>query len=205
LERSVGRIAPVEEGEVRGGETEVFEETSGWVTTAVAARTLRVTPRTVRIYIQQGRLEARSEGEGVRKSWLVSADSLRGLRERREASERGRRGVRSSYPAESTAEDLFLEIANRLEVRAAEAGGLRIRLEISERTRSILEEERRRLADDLERERERAERGEQALREAQQEVERLTADLGEARQEVLRLRAELEQGKGFFRRRRPGA
>lgn len=155
------------------------------------------------MYIDQGRLEARSEGEGVRKTWLVSADSLQALRDRREASERGRRGVRSSYPAESTAEDLFFEIANRLEVRAAEAGGLKIRLEISERTRSILEEERRRLADDQKRERERAERWEQELREAQQKVERLTAELGEARQEALQLRAELEQGKGFFRRRRP--
>jgi len=93
---------------------------------------------------------------------------------------------------------------NRLEVRAAEAGGLKIRLEISERTRSILEEERRRLADDLKRERERTERWEQEFREAQQRVERLTAELGEARQEALQLRAEVEQGKGFFRRRRSG-
>jgi hypothetical protein len=200
----VGRIPPVEESDVRGEETEVDEETSGWVTTSVAARALRVTPRTVRIYIEQGRLEARSEGEGVRKTWLVSAGSLRALRERREASERSRRGVRGSYPVESTAEDLFLEIANRLEVRAAEAGELRIRLEISERTRSILEEERQRMADDLKRERERAERGEQAVREARQEVERLTAELGETRQEAQQLRAELEQGMGFFRRRRPG-
>ena len=156
------------------------------------------------MYIDQGQLEASSEGEGVRKTWLVSAESLQALRDRREVSERGRRGVRSSYPAERTAEDLFLEIANRLEVRAAEAGGLKIRLEISERTRSILEEERRRLADDLKRERERVERWEQEFREAQQRVERLTAELGEARQEALQLRAELEQGKGFFRRRRSG-
>ena len=195
----------MDESDVRGEETEIIEETSGWVNTVVAARALRVTPRTVRIYIDQGRLEARSEGEGVRKTWLVSADSLQALRDRREVTERSRRGgVRSSYPAERTAEDLFLEIANRLEVRAAEAGGLKIRLEISERTRSILEEERRRLADDLKRERERTERWEQEFREAQQRVERLTAELGEARQEALQLRAEVEQGKGFFRRRRSG-
>jgi predicted RNase H-like nuclease (RuvC/YqgF family) len=156
------------------------------------------------MYIDQGQLDARSDGEGVRKTWLVSADSLQALRDRREASDRGRRGVRNSYPAESTAEDLFLEIANRLEVRAAEAGGLRIRLEIAERTRSILEEERRRLADDLKRERERAERWEQEVREAQQTIERLTAELGEARQEAQQLGAELDQGKGFFRRRGSG-
>jgi predicted RNase H-like nuclease (RuvC/YqgF family) len=194
----------MEESDVRGKETEVIGEASGWVTTAVAARALRVTPRTIRTYIDQGQLDARSDGEGVRKTWLVSADSLQALRDRREASDRGRRGVRSSYPAESNAEDLFLEIANRLEIRAAEAGELKIRLEISERTRNILEEERRRLADDLKREREKAERWEQEFLEAQQKVERLTAELGEARQEALQLRAEFEQGKGFFRWRRPG-
>ncbi len=156
------------------------------------------------MYIDQGRLEARSQGEGVRKTWLVFAESLQAVRDTRDASERGRRGVRSSYPAESSAEDLFFEIANRLEIRAAEAGGLRIRLEISERTRNILEEERQRLADDLKRERERAERWEQEFLGAQQKVEQLTAELGEARQEALQLRAELEQSKGFFRRRRAG-
>jgi len=190
----------VEESDVRGEETEVMEEASGWVTTAVAARALRVTPRTIRIYIDQGQLEAKSQGEGVRKTWFVSADSLHALRDRRDASERSRRGVRSSY----SAEDLFFEIANRLEIRAAEAGGLKIRLEISERTRNILEEERRRLADDLKRERERVERWEQEFREAQQKVERLTAELGEARQEAQHLSTELEKGRGFFRRRRPG-
>jgi chromosome segregation ATPase len=194
----------MEESDVRGEETEVVEETSGWVTTAVAARALRVTPRTIRMYIDQGRLEARSQGEGVRKTWLISADSLQAARDARDASERGRRGVRNSYPAERSAEDLFFEIANRLEIRAAEAGGLRIRLEISERTRNILEEERQRLADDLKRERERAERWEQEFLGAQQKVEQLTAELGEARQEALQLRAELEQSKGFFRRRRAG-
>ena len=156
------------------------------------------------MYIDQGKLEAKSKGEGVRKTWFVSADSLQALRDRRDASERSRRGLRSSYSAESSAEDLFLEIANRLEIRAAEAGGLKIRLEISERTRNILEEERRRLADDLKRERERVERWEQEFREAQQKVERLTAELGEARQEAQHLSTELEKGRGFFRRRRPG-
>ena len=192
------------EEDVRGEKAEVIEVGSGWVTTAVAARTLRVTPRTIRTYIDQGQLEARSQGEGVRKTWLVSAENLRVLKETRDASEGGRRGVRGSYAAESTAEDLFFEIANRLEVRAAEAGGLRIRLEIAERTRNILEEERRRLAEDLERERERVEGLEQEYREIQEEVGRLTAELEEARQEARQLRDELEQGKGFFRRRRPG-
>jgi chromosome segregation ATPase len=77
-------------------------------------------------------------------------------------------------------------------------------LEIAERTRDILEEECRRLADDLKRERERVEQLEQEYLAAQRETERLEAELGEARHEADQLRAELEQGKGFFRRRFSG-
>jgi chromosome segregation ATPase len=190
--------------EVRGEETEIAQEASGWVSTAVAARALRVTPRTIRTYIDQGRLEARGQGEGVRKSWLVSVGSLEAFRETRGPSERGRGSARSARPAESSAEDLFLEVTNRLEIRSAEVGELRVRLQIAERTRSILEEERRQLADVLKRERERAERLEQGYREVQGEIERLTAELGESRQEAQPLRDELEQSRGFFRRRRPG-
>lgn len=194
----------VEEGGIRGEETEVMQETSGWVTTTVAARALGVTPRMVRTYIEQGRLEARSQGEGVRRSWLVSAGSLQALREARDASGRGRRNNRGSYLAENAAEDLLLEITNRLEVRSAEVGGLRVRLEIAERAQNILKEERQRLAEDLKRERERAGQVEQESLAAQREAERLAAELEEARQEVQQLRAGLEQGRGFFRRRLSG-
>lgn len=194
----------VEESGIRGEEAEVMQETSGWVTTAVAARALGVTPRMVRTYIDQGRLEARSQGEGVRRSWLVSASSLRALREAREASGRSRRNARGSYSAESAAEDLFLEITNRLEVRSAEVGEFRVRLETAERTRNILEEERRRLAEDLKQERERVEQLEQEYLAAQGEAERLAAELEETRQEAQQLRAGLEQGRGFFRRRLSG-
>src|SRR5215204_6564982 len=55
---------------------------SGWVTTKVAAQALRVDPRTVRKYIQQGKLEAKVEGEGVEKAYLVSIDSVYALRGR---------------------------------------------------------------------------------------------------------------------------
>jgi hypothetical protein len=53
---------------------------SGWVATDVAARALRVSPRTIRRYIEQGKLEAKYHGEGVRREWLVSVDSLHALR-----------------------------------------------------------------------------------------------------------------------------
>ena len=38
---------------------------SGWVTTDLAAKAVRVSPRTIRRYIDQGKLEARLQGEGV--------------------------------------------------------------------------------------------------------------------------------------------
>ena len=176
----------MEERDVRGEETEVMQETSGWVPTAVAARALRVTPRSIRTYIDQGRLEARAQGEGVRKSWLVSVESVEALREEREGAERGRGSIR---PPEKAAEDLFLEVTNRLEIRSAEDGELRVRLQIAERTRGILEEGRWQLAEDLKRERERAERLEQGYREVREEVERLAAQLEESRQEAQQLRA----------------
>ena len=55
---------------------------SGWVTTKIAAQALRIDPRTVRKYIQQGKLEAKVEGEGVEKTYLVSIDSVYALRGR---------------------------------------------------------------------------------------------------------------------------
>src|SRR5215204_215470 len=80
---------------------------SGWVTTKVAAQALRVDPRTVRKYIQQGKLEAKVEGEGVEKAYLVSIDSVYALRGRTSdrtgpqagrARPRGPRFLRTSWP-----------------------------------------------------------------------------------------------------------
>jgi len=56
---------------------------SGFVTTKVAAQSLGVNPRTIRTYIERGDLEAKVEGEGIQKTYLVSIDSLYALRDRR--------------------------------------------------------------------------------------------------------------------------
>ena len=40
---------------------------SGWITTEVAAKAVRVSPRTIRRYIERGELEAKPQGEGVRR------------------------------------------------------------------------------------------------------------------------------------------
>src|SRR5918993_3057844 len=53
---------------------------TGWVTTDVAAKAVRVSPRTIRRYIDQGKLQAKPQGEGVRREWLVSVDRPHALR-----------------------------------------------------------------------------------------------------------------------------
>jgi hypothetical protein len=120
-----------------------LSSTSGWVTTDVAAKAVRVSPRTIRRYIDQGRLEAKPEGEGVRREWLVSVDSIHALRATQTLEEQSPRTDRTShadFPADSIA-DVLREMAARLERRAEEAAELRVRLELTERAQSTLEAE----------------------------------------------------------------
>lgn len=152
---------------------------SGWVTTDVAARAVRVSPRTIRRYIDQGRLEAKPQGDGVRREWLVSVDSLQGLRATR-TFEAGRpRSARvdsadtdAATPADSIAE-VLRDMAERLEWRAEEAAELRVRLELTDRAQSTLEDERRRALEDLEEERRRREEAEREREDLRGELEAL--------------------------------
>jgi excisionase family DNA binding protein len=143
---------------------------SGWVTTEVAARALRVSPRTIRRLIKRGELEAKSEGEGVKRTWSVSVASLHKLRASRTARgalpEPGREAT-GEEAADTSVVSWLVEMSARLEERAAEAAELRTRLELTERAHSTLEEEA------------------QALRE---ERDRLRAEL------------EAERSKGFWAR-----
>ena len=116
---------------------------AGWVTTEVAAKALRVAPRTVRAYLEQRRLKGKAEGKGVRKTWLVSIDSVQALR----AERLDTAGMPHDVPT-NTPEDVAASLADtlrgmtyRLESRAAEAEGLRVRLELTEKTESTLREE----------------------------------------------------------------
>src|SRR5918995_3476101 len=132
---------------------------SGWITTEVAAKAVRVSPRTIRRYIEQGRLEAKPQGEGVHRTWLVSVDSLHALRGARtfeEPSPRTDRTEDADFPANSIA-DVLREMSARLERRAEEAAELRVRLELTERAQSTLEDERRRALEELADERRRRE------------------------------------------------
>lgn len=121
------------------------EAPSGWVSTKQAAKSLGVSPRTVRWHIEQGNLVAKTEGEGVRRSWLVSIDSLQAFRATRQSAGEAPRGHRAlGEDAEIAPESLgnpIRELANRLAEEAARAAEYRVRLELTEQAQSSLEEE----------------------------------------------------------------
>jgi hypothetical protein len=145
---------------------------SGWVTTDVAAKAVRVSPRTIRRYIDQGRLEAKPQGEGVRREWLVSVDSLHALR----ASRTKEGDVPDVSPGADFADslaDVLREMTARLESRAEEAAELRVRLELTERAQSTLEDERRQSVQELEQERRRREEAEREREDLRRELQAL--------------------------------
>jgi chromosome segregation ATPase len=145
---------------------------SGWVTTDVAAKAVRVSPRTIRRYIDQGKLEAKLQGEGVRREWLVSVDSLHALRASRTLEEEVPEEVRNIDYADSLA-DVLREMSARLESRAEEAAELRVRLELTERAQSTLEDERRQALQELAEERRRREEAEQQREDMRRELKAL--------------------------------
>lgn len=160
-------------------------ESSGWVTMDVAARALGVSPRTVRRFIERGKLEGRKVERGIVGTWEVSIDSLHALRSRRGAdghvrSKTAEESAATDIPADSVT-DILRELTLRLEQRAASEAELRSRLELTERTESTIREERNRLLAELERERE-------EHKQTQEEARQLREEL------------ESERSKGFWRR-----
>ncbi len=141
---------------------------SGWVTTQQAARALAISPRTVRWHIDQGNLEAKPQGEGVKRAWLVSIDSLQAFRDSRQHAGQSPSDYRAVLEdADIAAESrgsAIRELADRLVEEAARASEFRVRLELAEKAQSTLEEE-------LEDERRRRE-------EAERERDELAARLG---------------------------
>jgi len=123
---------------------------SGWVTTDVAARAVRVSPRTIRRFIERGLLEAKPDGEGVERRWLVSVDSLHALRAARTESAKTVREEDADIIPDNVA-DVLRDMAARIEARTAEAVEMRTRLELTEQTRSSAEEEARRLREENDR------------------------------------------------------
>ncbi len=146
------------------------------MTTQQAARALAISPRTVRWHIDQGNLEAKPQGEGVKRAWLISIDSLQVFRDSRQHAGQLPGDYRATLEdADIAAErrgSAIRELADRLVEEAAKASEFRVRLELTERAESTLraelEEERRR--------REGAERERDVL------AARLAAALKEARE-----------------------
>jgi DNA helicase TIP49 (TBP-interacting protein) len=58
-----------------------------WITTEVAAKAVRIRPRTIRRYTEQNELEAKPQGEVPRRKRLVSAGSLHALQYARSTGE----------------------------------------------------------------------------------------------------------------------
>jgi hypothetical protein len=147
---------------------------SGWVTTQQAARALAISPRTVRWHIDQGNLEAKPQGEGVKRAWLISIDSLQAFRDSRQHAAQPpvdyREILEGADIAAESRGSAIRELADRLVEEAAKASEFRVRLELTERAESTLRAE-------LEGE---SRRREQAERERDELAARLAA-LEEAR------------------------
>ena len=145
---------------------------SGWITTEVAARAVRVSPRTIRRYIERGELEAKPQGEGVRREWLISVDSLHALRATRTTGEgvpEADRGI--EYP--DSIADVLRDMSASLVARAEEAAELRVRLQLTEQAQSTIEEGRRRAEEELAKERRRREEAEREREDLRRELETL--------------------------------
>jgi chromosome segregation ATPase len=137
---------------------------SGWTTTKQAAKVLGVSRRSVQGYVRRGLLEAQEQGQGVKKTFLVSIDSLNALHDRRrhEASAAAKFAEASAEAAETANQytdtgEALRHAIERVEARTAEATELRIRLELTEQAQSTLQEElaeERRRREEAERERE---------------------------------------------------
>jgi hypothetical protein len=180
---------PTETEELSRGDNAAITRQSpapgGEVTTQQAARSLGISPRTVRWHIEQGNLEARPEGKGVNRTWLVSIASLQAFRDARQAAGGMPRGYRASAEhADITAEgpgEAVRVLAERLEDAAARAAEYRVRLELTEQAESTLRaelaEERRR-REDAERERDELRRRLEASREALPEPRELPVSPG---------------------------
>ena len=105
-----------------------------------------MSPRTVRWHIDQGNLVAKPEGEGVKRTWLVSIDSLQAFRQARHATTDSPQTRRTSAEdadrvAAETLGNPIRELADRLAEEAARAAEYRVRLELTEQAQSSLEEE----------------------------------------------------------------
>ena len=134
--------------------------------TAEAAKVLKVDQRTVRKMLDRGELEGEREDGGRRRPYQASVHAL--LEERR------RDGVSSVPQDGQEPSESVRELRSRVEDLSYRLGRSEARVELTEKAESTMADERRRLLEDLEREREerrqeraRADRLEEELQKAQ--------------------------------------
>ena len=133
--------------------------------TADAAKVLKVDQRTVRKLLDRGELEGEREDGGRRRPYQASVHGL--LEKRRtDAPEKGPQDGQNSPESVRELRSVVQDLSYRL-------GRSEARVELTEKAESTMADERRRLLEDLEREREerrqeraRADRLEEELREA---------------------------------------
>jgi hypothetical protein len=164
----------MEEGHTHGGPADYIAARSEWTTTKVAAQALGIDPRTVRKYIKQGKLVAKTEGQGVEKTYLVSIDSVYAMRDSRADPGAGREKSPRESAGSALSEDLVAlvrELASEARHSSSEAAELRTRLELTERAESSLREalEQKLETEQLRREQAERERDELAARLAELE------------------------------------
>jgi hypothetical protein len=146
---------------------------SGWATTEVAAEALGVSPRTVRDYIANGKLDAKPEGEGVERRWLVSIDSVHTMRQARQSAGRSPRDRQAEPRGGELAAEIAADLIMRVQDLQYKLGRAEARAEITERAESTIREERNRLIDDRERERQRADQERERAQRLEAELEAL--------------------------------
>jgi len=137
-----------------GESAEDYAAESGYVTTEVAAAGLGVSPRTVRDYIKAGKLQAKPQGEGVERRWLVSVDSFHALRRSRRASAGPPRERLHDTPGGESAAEIAAGLIATVQDLQYRLGRAEAQAELTERTESTVREERDRLLEENERLRE---------------------------------------------------
>lgn len=212
---------PTGGGHTAGPRQEAAEGASetGWVTTEDAAAALGVSPRTIRDYIRSGELEAKSEGAGVLKRWLVSNGGVQAMLEKRRSLEEipgdRRESPAGPSPAADGAADAAEPMVAALQNLQYRLGYAEARLELTEQAAITLQAELDRLLEDLKRERKRADTERERVEESRYIVDRLQGQEFEARhkaerrewerdraqEEARRLREELEAERGKGSRR----
>ncbi len=173
----------------------------GWVTTRQAARALNVMPRQVRNYIAAGDLESKTEGAGAKRRYLVSIASVEALRAERRSEgklpDQDQNGAEGLVASEQDVATLVRELAVELGEARYRLGQAEARLELTKQ--ALID-----LGEQLQRERERADRLEaerdRLVPDLLRERDRANAERERAEHFEAKLREALEANRGWFRR-----